>query len=414
MARIISYVLVLSFSLFVAYLCQQQVGHENYVMAAWFVGGWIVFLSLAGLLTWRRPALIKLHPALVFICFIPMLGTEPLFENDQYRYFWEGKVLIEGFDPWRVPPAAELLDGVDFPERELVGFNKLTSPYSPLAVAYHTAFSWLPYSGALLALQIVNALMCAAVFFFLPPLRPVYVIGIAGILGKEFAQSVHIDLLVWLFLWLALTLTKRGALKLSAVAFVVSALLKVNILLMYPWFICAAFRAQRFRGVAISLAALAVALGGNVLGPLSLHESSGLVAFLEHWVWHSGVIALWQMLGGEVSSGIQLANIIWALGIAALGLLCLRWPFEGWHWSTVVYSFSAFWRPAFNGWYFPWFGLSAAMAGQELAIWYGLASQLAYVKYADPSQEWLLIFIVTTHLPGAFYLARQIILKRTV
>ena len=236
MARIASYGLVLSFSVFVMFLSHQQVGHENYTMASWFVGGWVAFLSLAGLLTWLRPASIKLHPALVFLCFLPMLGTEPLFENDQYRYFWEGKVLIEGFNPWRVPPAAELLDGVDFLERELVGFNKLTSPYSPLAVAYHAAFSWLPYSGALLALQTVNALLCAFVFFLLPPLKPIYVVGIAGLIGKEFAQSVHIDLLVWLFLWLALTLTKRGALKMAGVAFVLSALLKVNILLMYPWF----------------------------------------------------------------------------------------------------------------------------------------------------------------------------------
>lgn len=414
MARTASYALVLSFSIFVAFLSRQQVGHEAYVMASWFVGGWVAFLALGGLLSWRWPAAIRLHPALVAVCLLPMLGTEPLFENDQYRYFWEGKVLTAGHDPWRVPPAAELLDGVDFPERELVGFNKLTSPYSPLAVVYHAAFSWLPYDSALLALQIVNVLLCALVFYLLPPLTPVYAVGIAGLLGKEFAQSVHIDLLVWLFLWAALARMAKGSLKLAAGAFVVSALLKVNILLMYPWFFCAALRAHKGRGVALWILVLAVTLAGNLLGPVSFHESSGLVAFMEHWVWHSGVLALWQTVGGEVSSGIQMANVVWASGIAALGLLCLRWRFDGFHWSTVVYTFSALWRPAFNGWYFPWFGLSAAMAGQHLAIWYGLAAPLAYVKYADPSQEWLLFFVVTTHLPGAIYLAKQTILKRTV
>jgi hypothetical protein len=414
MARTASYAVVLGFSIFVTFLSHQQVGHETYVMASWFVGGWIAFLALGGLVSWRWPGAIQFHPVLVAVCLLPMLGTEPLFENDQYRYFWEGKVLTAGFDPWRVPPAAELLDDVAFPERELVGFNKLTSPYSPLAVAYHAVFSWLPYHSALFMLQLVNLFLTALVFFLLPPLKPIYAVGVAGLLGKEFVQSVHIDLLVWLFLWVALSRMAKGSLKLSAAAFVVSALLKVNTLLVYPWFLCAAYRARRFSGVALWLGALVVALGGNLLGPVSFHESSGLVAFMEHWVWHSGVLALWQTFGGEVSSGIQLANGVWASGIAVLGVLCLRWRFDGLHWSTVVYVFSAFWRPAFNSWYFPWFGLSAAMAGQHLAMWYGLAAPLAYVKYADPSQEWLLAFIITTHLPGAIYLAKQTIVKRTV
>lgn len=411
MARIFSYGLVLSFSIFVSFLSHSQVGHQNYYLVSWFVGGWFTLLALGGILTWLRPAPIKLHPVLIFLCLLPLIGTEPLFENDQYRYFWEGKVLSEGLNPWRIHPSSEALDGIDFPERELVGYNKLTSPYSPLAVAYHALFSQFSYKTALIALQLVNALLCAGIFIVLPPLRSVYAVGIAALLGKEFAQSVHIDLLVWIFLWLAVTRMKMGSVKIAAAAFIVSSLLKVNILLMVPWFLCLAFRMQKYRGVVIWIFALIFALAGNTFGPLSFHESSGLVVFMKHWVWHSGVIALWETLGGEAVLGIQLANIVWVSGIGVLGVLCLVRQFDGWKWSTILFTFTAFWRPAFNGWYFPWFGLSAAIAGQEMALIYGLMSPLAYVRYAEPSHFWQLFFVFSTHLLGGAYLARQIKIK---
>ena len=412
MAKALPYGLIFCFSGFVSWVAHAQVGHESYVHVTTFILGWFGLLALGTALTWLRPEAIKLNPVFVVLCFLPLLGSEPLFENDQYRYFWEGKVLSEGFNPWRTPPAAEALDGIDFPERDLVGFNKLTSPYSPLAVVYHALFAQFSYSTALLLLQLVNALLCAGIFFLLSPLRPVFVIGIAGILGKEFVQSVHIDLLVWLFFWLAMTRLKAGALKTSAVAFVLSSLFKVNILLMFPWFFCAAFRSHKVRGVAIYGASLLVSLVCNGLGPLSFHDRSGLVAFMQHWVWHSGILGLWEYFGGLANDGIFWVNVFWMQGIAALGLLCLFKSFEGWRWSTIVYTFNALLRPAFNGWYFPWFGLSAALAGQELALIYGFMSPLAYVKYAAPTEGWLLVFILATHFFGSLYLFRQVIIKK--
>lgn len=414
MAKFFSYVLILVFSFFVLVLTENQIGHESYPMARWFIGGWLVLLSLAGVLTIWRPIPIKLNPVIVFLCLLPLLGTEPLFENDQYRYFWEGKVLSEGFNPWREYPASNLLDNIDFPERHLVGFNKLTSPYSPLAVVYHSFFSHLSYNNALFLLQLFNAFLCGIVFWLLPPMMPVFAIGVAGLLGKEFAQSVHIDLLVWLFFFLSISLMKKDSVRLSALFFAISSLLKVNILIMFPWFFCSAFRTDKYRGVFFWLLILSVSVGGNVLGPLSFHASSGLVAFMEHWVWHSIVIAFWQVLGGDSTSGIVFANLAWGCGIAGLGLFCLKKQFDGWKWSTLLFTFTAFWRPAFNGWYFPWFGLSAALAGENLALIYGLLSPLAYVKYVDPSDGLLFVLIVTTHVPGVIYLLRQFFIKRIV
>jgi hypothetical protein len=392
-----------AFACFVAVLAHQQSGHEAYSHVTWFLAGWFALLLAAALLGARSTGEIKLHPALVFVCFLPFVGSEPLFENDQYRYLWEGKVLSAGHNPWTEAPASERLDGIDFPQRELVGFNKLTSPYSPLAVFYHALFSGLAYPEALVLLQLVNAVLGAWVVFLLPPLRPVYVVGLAGLIGKEFVQSVHIDLLVWIFLLFAMRFQEKASLLKAGLCFCLSALLKVNILLTAPWFVAVAYRRARFKGVLLWTGVLGVSIGANVLGPLNGQQASGLTAFLQHWVWHSALLDLWQYTGEEITSGIRLANIFWGLGLCVLGVLALIHRCSGLRWSTALFTLTAFCRPAFNAWYSPWFALNGAMAGEKWPLIYGLLSPLAYVKYADPAQMVLSLIIVTTHAPAVIY-----------
>lgn len=400
----LSYGLIFFFALFLALLARLQTGHESYPMASWFLWGWIVFIVLAGTLSVWHPSKMKLSALGVAVALLPVLGSEPLFENDQYRYLWEGKVLSEGLNPWQIPPAEETLDHIDFPQRELVGYNKLTSPYSPLAVVYHAAFSGLSYQHALMGLQLINIGLSAFVIGLLPPLAPIFTIGLTGLVAKEFAQSVHIDLVAWMFFFFALKLFERGQSGRAALCFAVSGLIKVNILLAFAWFFSSAWRSSRWRGAILWGLTLVVCLGANLWGPLSLHQNSGLMAFMEHWVWHSLILALWQFVGFTPLEGIKLANMLWLSGIIAGSLFCLRRAMAGWSWSTFLFAHTAFWRPAFNPWYAPWFALTGAHAGERWIMIYGLLSPLAYTKYAAPSDELMLGVICLTHLPFILYL----------
>lgn len=406
--KALPYFLILLLSLGISILSHNQMGHKEYFMAQYFIITWIGYLTGAGLIDYLlKKKLIKLNVFLIAVCFIPVIGTEPLFENDQYRYLWEGKIFSEGFNPWKIAPASKSLDIISFPERDLIGFNKLTSPYSPLAVIYHSWFSHLTYRYAVSAIQIVNIVLSCFVIFILPPMRPLYLLGIVGLLCKEFAQSIHIDLIAWMFLYFAVNLLETKKQLSSCIMFGLSTLFKVNGFIAFPWFIVKTYRSRDRKWVLLWIAILLICLALNFAGPLNQNESSGLSAFLQYWVWHPGLLSIWEIWSSDTYLGVKVLNLVWIGGITIFGLILLISSRFEKNWLTCVFTFTALARSAFNTWYFPWFGLFGAFAGESLPIIYALMSPFAYIRYAQPDKVLLYFMILITHIWGGIYLFKN-------
>lgn len=81
------------------------------------------------------------------------IGSELVWSDDLYRYLWEGKLVLEGGNPYLSPPNAFTVeDGI----RELVNHPSIPSVYPPLAQYIFAMQSWLKYDPS--SVQFVSAI----------------------------------------------------------------------------------------------------------------------------------------------------------------------------------------------------------------------------------------------------------------
>lgn len=64
----------------------------------------------------------------VILCF-----TEPILENDYWRYLWDGRVLAHGLNPYLYPPNSHALDPLGTTYRAFIGWPQFATIYPPLS-----------------------------------------------------------------------------------------------------------------------------------------------------------------------------------------------------------------------------------------------------------------------------------------
>lgn len=81
---------------------------------------------------------------------------------DLYRYIWEGKILLEGFNPYLYPPNDPLLECFRDEIWPLVGHHKETAIYPPLTQWLFAAFSFLGFGviGYKLIFMLADLAIC--------------------------------------------------------------------------------------------------------------------------------------------------------------------------------------------------------------------------------------------------------------
>lgn len=73
---------------------------------------------------------------------IILLFTEPVLEDDFWRYLWDGRVLAHGFNPYAFKPLDPTLDTLDVAYRHHIGWKQFGTIYPPFSI-YIFAFSHL-------------------------------------------------------------------------------------------------------------------------------------------------------------------------------------------------------------------------------------------------------------------------------
>lgn len=378
--------------------------HEQKI-AQFYILGWTIFLAATFFLSKYLPTIKwKFLPTL--LCLLPILGTEPLFENDQYRYLWEGKVMSAGFNPYKAPPASPILDDINFPERPLVGYNKLTSPYSPLTVAFFSLFSPLTYTQAVFVIQLLNCLFVALILHYLQGIKTLASLPIMGIFCKEFSQSIHMELLAVVPLLLAIVFLEKKKTNLSYLFFMISTLFKINGFLLFPWFLGRAYQEGKIRAAIPWLLIMFASLFINFFGPLSLHESNGFYNFMKHWTWHPGALSIFLTVF-EMKTARILTDVLWILTLCGLGLTFLRHRWQGFKAAYFIFILTAFLRPTFNSWYTAWFLLPGATFNSFGSLWYGFFSELSYVNYATSKVGLYWFSVLVTHF-GIVFVVKEL------
>jgi hypothetical protein len=172
-----------------------------------------------------------------------LLPAVPTTSPDVYRYVWEGKVIVNGYNPYKsFPNAPELV-----PYRsELwgkVGFKNMPAIYPPLAqgsfvIGYlisREAFSVWGIKIVYLICEIFT-LVFLLKLLRLKKINPAYIILYAWlpIPLMEYFINAHIDALGISFLVLFLYNIEKGRLNLSAVFLALSFLSKFYPLMLFP------------------------------------------------------------------------------------------------------------------------------------------------------------------------------------
>ena len=237
---------------------------------------------------------ITLRQVFVFIAIVGLVGllSQPLLEDDHFRYLWDGYITATTgqpyahapahyFDDNTVPPAMrDVLNGINNPE--------IPTVYGPalqilFAVGYWIAPAalWPLKVFLLLATLLMAALLHAA---GVKP-RWLMLLALHPLVIKESVITAHPDLLIGVTLLAAVLIWRRGHFACGAVLACVAAAMKLSALAVLPLFFVAhhgRLSPRAMMAAALTLTALYVPF----LVGLGSAESRGLAAFGGQWTFN--------------------------------------------------------------------------------------------------------------------------------
>ncbi|MCH8204107.1 MAG: DUF2029 domain-containing protein [Candidatus Hydrogenedentes bacterium] len=245
--------------------------------------------------------------------------SNPIQEDDYYRYLWDGAVTAHGFNPYPRTPA-EILREADSPEtlQELardsglvfqrVNHPELATVYPPVAQgAFALAHLLKPWSiGAWRAVVFGFDLATLGLLALLlralgKPLHLLAIYWWNPVLIKEAFNSAHMDLVVLPFALLALLFALRNRPVRSASLLAIAVGAKIWPFLLVP-LLCRTITASRTRCTAAAAAfgILLVFLALPLLTSVVLGEKSGLLAYGERWEMNDALFMVFAK-GSEIA-----------------------------------------------------------------------------------------------------------------
>ena len=174
---------------------------------------------------------------------ITLMPSIPATSPDVYRYVWEGKVVLNGFNPYQHAPDDPQLSHLKSVIWEKVGFKSMAGIYPPVAqVAFVLGYLISGDAPNVWGIKLVY-LLCEifTLIFLLKLLRlkkvnPGYIVLYAWmpVPVMEYFINAHIDVVGITFLIMFLYYMEKGKFNLSAVFFALSFLSKFYPLMLFP------------------------------------------------------------------------------------------------------------------------------------------------------------------------------------
>lgn len=315
---------------------------------------WLVALACASAL----PRWVVVTGLLVATAVVTL--APPLLSSDVFNYIAYGRMGVHGIDPYTHGPAAIASDAV-YPYTGHL-WKHDPSAYGPLFTLISYAFAPLSLAGTFWALKIVTGLASvgcaafvwlaarragrdpavAATFVALNPLVLVYAVG-----------GAHNDMLMVLFLALALWLALRRAAGLAGASVVTAMAVKLSAGLLLPFLLIGA----RPRRRALLGTALAAAIAGGVtlavFGTTPLNMAK-VLSQQQHFNWI--VVSVPAFVGHYLGLGHVTTEtrhlMVGVFAASAVALLARTWAGLGWIEAAAGATFALL---VTTGWLLPWY-----------------------------------------------------------
>ena len=336
-----------------------------------------------------------------------------LFDDDIWRYLWDGHILAAGVNPYRFAPADAALDSVDENTnpiwndiRENVSYPAVPTIYPPLA----QAFFWLSNRlapGSVLAMKaLLNLFDLAAAGLLALTLRamgvnPEWALLYAWnpLVIKVFAGSGHVDAIAVAFMMAMAYCLARAAPAAAAIALGLAILVKISPVILLPFF----WRRAGFRNAAIALAV--VVIGYLPFLSAGMRIFGGLAGFAREWQFNASLytVARWMAQPFTAHASAVAKAACGALLIALLARIWRRKSSatlageaaDGLGWLVLL-------SPAIMPWYATWALPFAVLARRRVWIaWTGIVC-LAFFVMVDGTERPLILALEYISLLGVW------------
>ncbi len=314
--------------------------------------------------------------------FIGLAGM-PLFEDDHYRYLWDGYRFVVSGSPYGAAPAeffadenvpapmCRILDGVNYPD--------IPTIYAPV-LQYFFGLSYLIAPGALWPLKtlliLANLTLIALLLRSASP-RMVLLYAWNPLVFKEVAMTAHPDALVALPLLMVWHYRGTGGMWLKGWLFGLTLAVKIVAAPAMAWLL---WRGRHWAIVVAGLSLLATYL--PFAG--SANDLQGLATFAQGWRFNAVVYAwLLEVLEAPTAKYI-------CLGISILAMFAIQFHARNsddcppWH---RVFGIFLLFSPVINAWYLLWL-LPFAVYSRDIWPWAASAAVcLSYVTGLNTDRE---------------------------
>jgi alpha-1,6-mannosyltransferase len=315
----------------------------------------------------------------------------PLFEDDHYRYLWDGYRAVETGSPYGIAPEA-LFDDDSVPkpmQQVLSGINNPEVPtiYGPALQAVFSA-SYLISPGSLWPIKlflILANLMLVLLLLKKATANQVMLYAWNPLVFKEIALTAHSDGLLALVIFAAWLSRHYWQGRLSGIIFGIALAVKISVLPALAWL----FWKRQFTGIVL---AIGVFLFCYFPFLSSGSDWQGFKVFANEWEFNSGIYALAKLL-----LSATVAKIL-CVAIAGIGML---WVMKGnaavenppWH---RLFGILLLFSPVINAWYLLWFLALAVMHQDRWPWWASAMVLLSYVTGQNLGNDTLHAFDIPT------------------
>ena len=332
------------------------------------------FVPYAGVVVFSRALEGLRQPALVAVAATSAIGAiwllaPPVLSDDIYRYIWEGRLWLEGLNPYGIPPEDPSLTPLRDELWESINNKGLASIYPPLSQLLFAFAAWLGGGVATVKLLALGALAVTAgwVARVTGDLRVALAVGLNPLLSEESALNGHLDVLVGGALLTVAWALSRHRFVQAGIAVCAAVGLKAVGLVALPllW--------KRPRVLVATTLASAL-LMAPLLGSRTLGDSvSGPRQFAIRWQGNESVFAFVDWMGRRVvvdSYAGLAARLVVAVALLAIVALLMKRrvpPIQATRvlvWTVLLLS------PQVHPWYLAWLlPLDLAAGGRAALIW---------------------------------------------
>lgn len=314
------------------------------------------------------------------------IGSPPLFENDQFRYIWEGKVIANGENPYKHAPNSKQLEHIEFEKKSFIAYNKLTSIYPPLAQAFFMLASPFSYKVGLIVLQILCLFLLLVFLDKTDLINSKYLILLLPYLFKEFVQGIHIDIFAVTILVIMIKMNKRD------VGIFIAYLVKFLSFVCLPFLVISELPSKKLKSFSLTTAGT-VFLGLTFLFyPSGSSQVSGAEAFVTFWQWNSfTATSLSYLLPESVNLRILLPALFVLFYTYLIIQFLFKRPKEYDLYVSTAYLFMLFFSPVLHPWYSIW--ALAFSKSNKLVFYFVFSTFMAYSSYGAPELNTLVELI---------------------